>query len=215
MIKKVTELVHNVNSSQVWGFYPYTEFEDVIKLYPKMDIYDFKKMYGINNLCKAASLKMHSALRDNGFMSNILFVYCRNFSIFHLKSIHIGFNRWFLKRILKYSTNIDFDIRNILNIGYGYSTHALVEVFIHDNYYVIDPFAGVFYNKTKEDLIANPDSSDCYYSCIEQSTYLNNFIHLDNANLVYTSSLFWRNVLRITYNLLGDLPIKKGKLCVV
>lgn len=193
------DLVVEVNSKNTWSFLTSLSKKHNKKLYPNLSEEEYNKYWNGPLQCEAAARSLENRLESLKVPYCPLFIYTK----FLTKQDPLqfaGLNRSLLNYVVDHYVK-DFPIPT-----YGEllpATHALVEVYIEkiQKYIVADPYAGIVYKDTKENLLKGDQdnkSTDFYNHWLNTISYLKNSIHIDNATWVYATPQFWKGIYRIT-----------------
>jgi len=211
-LNKVISVLQNINKCRVLSCWPLKTKEEVRPLYPQLTDDLFNKLWYGTELCQGIANRFERSLREVGITSKRLFAYLEDY-MYEPPKVPVSFNKTITDLVsnLKYAEAneavIDCFGLELENRGKQIPfTHALTEVWVGNKYIVADPYVGIVYPYTKEELIRVPELAFSAWLYNDQITYLKHNMHTDNATLVSATPHFWRKVSRLTHAANGDIP---------
>jgi hypothetical protein len=161
--------------------------------------------------CQLIALELKKILKEkHDIDADYLFIYNNPLTI-NFEYNKLMFNYEYLKLVKQrwFEKAEDFVEKNtVLFERYKKQryTHAMLEVLIGKEKYVIDPTCGIVYETGKEDLIRG---IGVYESLLanNQCDFLMKSIQRGQYTNIYSTIKYWRNVYHISYNIGGGLPI--------
>jgi len=209
IIKKLLEVLHSVSDSIIIGVAYDDREEETRRFYPNLSDNEYFGFKTRGILCYGMAQRVMNLLNNEKIPNQYIFIYTNWLNVDNQK--RFGFNKLFLEKIQKSAFAEATHLCN--NFVYPadtfsctLATHGMVEVVWDNKVYLLDPYCGLLYVSTKEELIKNPDLVYNSYKEYGQVDYLLNSIHINKSNLIVASPVFWENVKHISNSACGDFP---------
>ena len=207
--KDIIANLQSINNSILLG-YPRLSEEEIRKDYCNLSDEEYETKSKNKTLCQGAALFLLERLRELGIDCTYIFLYVDPIIIDRVKGY--GFNKRYADAIAKEDYKEVDRLCDEIIISYPdrYSveryTHAVIEVLIGNDKYIISPTTGLFYCVGKEELLRGNGIYESYKFC-NQIDFIRNNIHINKRTLLLASPIMWKRVYHISYALQGGLPV--------
>lgn len=161
-------------------------------------------------LCQGMALALMETLKLQGILTSYLFVYIEPIVID--RKVGLGFNGRYVHALLEKDYEKAKKLCQDIIIEYPDRctveryTHALLEVQLGNETFVIDPMAGLLYCVSKEQLLHSQGIYESY-AFLNQQEFLKSSIQVNKRSLLLTTPLVWNKVYHISYDQQGGLPV--------
>jgi len=166
-------------------------------LYDNLSDIEFSNLNIQKGLCGTSSIAFGKVLESMGYFYRRLVICFKKILVDEMESK--GFNREYSSKIY----NLDFigadkkAIQKNTVKDNSIGGHSILEIKINGRFYILDPFNGLFYPYSKEDLIRNPKLASISLSYMNQAKYLKNSIHQNRNTLLFATPSFWSGVIHM------------------